>query len=162
VFGDHDAGFVRDAGIARAIGVGDTDAAWALNDRIPLFIRVPRAAGNGLIGERRRLAGQTDFAPTLLALLGVDPAALPYVGRNLLGVDDDSPLPRPYGDWRDSRYLSMAGRAGAVCYDATRQAAVDLRACAAADASARRARAVSRLIVVEDLQQRFLARSASQ
>lgn len=162
VFGDHDAGFARDAAIARAIGVGDTDAAWALNDRIPLFIRVPRASGNGLTGERQRLAGQTDLAPTLLALLGVDPAALPYVGRNLLGADDDSPLPRPYGDWADSRHLSMAGKEGAVCYDESSRQTVDLSACAAADSSARRARDVSRLLVVEGLQQRFLTRTVSK
>ena len=160
VFGDHDAGFVRDAAIARAMSVDDTGPAWALNDRVPLFIRVPRASGDGLKGERRRLAGQTDFAPTLLALLGVDPAPLPYAGRNLLGVDDDSPLPRPYGDWTDGRLLSMAGGAAVVCYDVARRAAVDRSACAAADASARRAHDASRLIVVEDLQQRFRARLA--
>ena len=58
-------------------------------------------------------AGQTDFAPTLLALLGIDAAPLPYVGRNLLGAPDDQPLLRPYGDWLDARHLFLAGAASA-------------------------------------------------
>lgn len=162
VFGDHDAGFARGPAIAESIGVGDTVAAWALNDRIPLFVRVPGASRGGLTGERGRLAGQTDLAPTLLALLGVEPAALPYVGRNLLGSGDDSPLLRPYGDWIDPGYLSLAGRGGAVCFDHAGQAAVDQSACATAEVLARRARDASRLVVVEDLQQRFLTRSVSK
>ena len=45
VFGDHDAGFARDASLARTIGIGTDGAAWTLNDRIPLFIRAGRAGG---------------------------------------------------------------------------------------------------------------------
>src|SRR5262249_42605767 len=70
VFGDHDAGFARDAAMARTMGIGADDAAWALNDRVPLFVRVP---GVELPHAVDRPAGQTDFAPTLLALLGIDP-----------------------------------------------------------------------------------------
>src|SRR5439155_27106079 len=39
VFGDHDAGFSRDAALARTIGLGSDDEAWMLNDRVPLVIR---------------------------------------------------------------------------------------------------------------------------
>src|SRR5439155_20035646 len=39
VFGDHDAGFSRDAALARTIGLGPDDEAWMLNDRVPLVIR---------------------------------------------------------------------------------------------------------------------------
>ena len=53
-------------------------------------------------------AGQTDFAPTLLALLGIDPARLPYLGRNLLGGPDDPPIVRPYGEWLDSTHLLLS------------------------------------------------------
>src|SRR5262245_60540129 len=89
VFGDHDAGFQR--------GTED-EPTWVMNDRIPLFVRVPKA-GDALRGVRDLSAGQTDFAPTLLALAGIDPAPLPFMGRNLLGAPDNPPIVRPFGDW---------------------------------------------------------------
>ena len=76
-----------------------------------------------LIGDRSMPAGQTDLAPTLLALLGIDPAPLPYLGRNLLGAADDRPVPRPYGDWLDASHLFLAGRGEASCYDLLRRLA---------------------------------------
>jgi phosphoglycerol transferase MdoB-like AlkP superfamily enzyme len=161
VFGDHDAGFARDAALARTIGIGADDIAWTLNDRVPFFIRTAggNAAAAGLAGERAQPAGQTDFAPTILSLLGVDASALAYVGRNLLAAPDDAPVPRPYGDWLDSRHLFFARGAASICVDAARRAAVDAAACAAADTIARRERDVSRLVVVDDLQERLRAPS---
>jgi phosphoglycerol transferase MdoB-like AlkP superfamily enzyme len=177
VFGDHDAGFARNAELARAIGIDGDTAAWTLNDRVPLFIRtggtgkVGGAAGAGgssgltesdarLIGERSRPAGQTDLAPTLLALLGIDPAPLPYLGRNLLGADLDRPVPRPYGDWIDASHLFLAGDAAPACYELHPRLAAATGTCAAEDTLARRARATSRLIVVDDLQQTLRSRLA--
>jgi len=175
VFGDHDAGFARNAALARAIGIDADSAAWTLNDRVPLFVRVGageargsgeadragRAAGSGLLtGERPRPAGQTDLAPTLLALLGIDPAPLPYLGRNLLGADLDRPVPRPYGDWIDASHLFLAGDAAPACFDLRPRLAATTDTCAAEDALARRARATSRLIVVDDLQQALRSRLA--
>jgi phosphoglycerol transferase MdoB-like AlkP superfamily enzyme len=166
VFGDHDAGFARDASLARTIGIGADSAAWTLNDRIPLFIRAGKAGGAGpegtmLAGVRDRPAGQTDFAPTLLALLGIDPAPLPYLGRNLLGAIDDRPVPRPYGDWLDASHLFLAGEGESSCHDLGRRLTVDPSACAAEDARARRARDLSRLIVIDDLQMRLRSRLAA-
>jgi len=176
VFGDHDAGFARDAALARTIGIGSGDAAWTLNDRVPLFIRAAgagRAGGAGapgaagrepsvdLAGDRSMPAGQTDLAPTLLALLGIDPAPLPYLGRNLLGAADDRPVPRPYGDWLDAHHLFLAGRGEASCYDLLRHLATAPSACAEQDARVRRVRDLSRLIVIEDLQQPLLLRLAA-
>jgi hypothetical protein len=114
-----------------------------------------------LIGARAMPAGQTDLAPTVLALLGIDPAPLPYLGRNLLGAADDRPVPRPYGEWLDATHLFVAGNADASCYDLRRRMLTAPSACAAEDGRARRARDLSRLIVIEDLQPQLRARLAA-
>ena len=162
VFGDHDAGFARDESLAALLGIrgpnaadaGANDvaaeAAWTLVDRVPLFIRAP-----GLRGVRAIPAGQTDMAPTLLALAGIDPAPLPYLGRNLLGPSDTGPVLRPYGDWIDAHHLFLTRGADHVCVDLERRLAAEREACRSADEVARRARDVSRLVVVDDLQQRI-------
>ena len=157
VFGDHDAGFARDATLARTIGIAGDDVAWTLNDRVPLFIRVGGAAAGDdrLSGARATAAGQTDVAPTLLSLLGVDAAPLPYVGRNLLGAPGEGPVPRPYGDWLDARHLFLARGAAPICYDLHARAPAPAADCASSAAAARRARDVSRLVVVDDLQARL-------
>ncbi|HKB11405.1 MAG TPA: LTA synthase family protein [Vicinamibacterales bacterium] len=163
VFGDHDAGFPQSATLARTIGIAPADIAWTLNDRIPLFIRLPSepAPTGPMRPERPRPgtmaipAGQTDFAPTLLSLLGIDAAPLPFVGRNLLGAPGDGPVPRPYGDWLDARHLLAAHGSMALCYDLASRRVVPTDACRASDALARRAREVSRMVVVDDLQQRM-------
>jgi lipoteichoic acid synthase len=154
VFGDHDAGFPRSAALARSLGIGSDEMAWALNDRVPLFIRLPgdnRAPGV-LSGARAQPAGQIDFAPTVLALLGIDPAPLPYLGRNLLAERDDVPVPRPHGDWLDASHLFLARGDASICYDVGRRDAAVLADCRRADAAARRVRELSRLIIVDDLQ----------
>ena len=163
VFGDHDAGFAQSAPLARAIGIDAGDAAWAMNDRVPLFIRLPAEAAGaaGLTGVRTAPAGQMDFAPTVLSLLGVDAAALPYLGRNLLGRADDAPVVRPYGEWLDARHLFFTHGSAPACYDVARRAQAAAAECRAADAVARRTRDLSRLIVVGDLQARLRARLAS-
>ena len=162
VFGDHDAGFAQTPAMAAAMHLGSDDAAWLLNDRVPWFIRLPTTAtGRGssrLAGDRTMPAGQTDFAPTLLALLGIDAARLPYVGRNLLGAPGDAPIVRPYGDWIDSRHAFFGRGAERVCVDVARRTAVDAGACAAGDGVALRTHDVSRLVVTEDLQERIADR----
>jgi phosphoglycerol transferase MdoB-like AlkP superfamily enzyme len=158
VFGDHDAGFPRDPTHAATIGIGTGGAAWEQNDRVPLLVKVPGQAGGRLSGALSLPAGQTDFAPTLLALLGIDPAPLPYVGRNLLGNPDDPPIPRPYGDWLDRTHLFISPATsdrGAACYALSIAAFADESACRATNEIARRARDIARLVVIEDLQQRL-------
>ncbi len=171
VFGDHDAGFARDPALSRTLGIGSGEPAWALNDRVPLFVRIGgagragqagEAGGHDLVGERSLPAGQTDLAPTLLALLGIDPAPLPYVGRNLLGAPGDQGVPRPYGDWLDASHLFLSRGADPVCYDVAGGSAVSAGDCRAADAPARRERELSRLVVIDDLQARLRAELAAR
>jgi phosphoglycerol transferase MdoB-like AlkP superfamily enzyme len=156
VFGDHDAGFVRTPALSRAVGIRDDDATWALNDRVPLFVRVPRERSPDLRGIRDLPAGQTDIAPTLLSLLGIDAAPLPYVGRNLLGAPGDTPVLRPYGEWIDRRHFFFTRGTTPDCRTLGHEppSADD---CVEADRDARRARDVSRTVVVGDLQQKLRA-----
>lgn len=80
------------------LGIDSDAASWELNGRVPFLLRLPTHTYVRPSGVRSIAAGQIDFAPTLLALLGIDPAPLPYGGRNLLGTPGASPVPRPYGD----------------------------------------------------------------
>jgi phosphoglycerol transferase MdoB-like AlkP superfamily enzyme len=158
VFGDHDAGFPRNAALAASIGIGSDAAAWELNDRVPLLVKLSGKGSARATGAVPLAAGQIDFAPTLLALLGIDPANLPYAGRNLLGDPGDQPVLRPYGDWLDRTHL-FTGRTtpdlGGTCYSLSRAAFDDDAACRARSAVAGRARNVSRLAIIDDLQQRL-------
>lgn len=157
VFGDHDAGFPHDGAMTAAIGLQPTDEAWALADEIPWFVRVPQLSATGAPTIDPRPAGQTDFAPTLLALLGIDPTPLPYMGRNLLGASDNPPVLRPYGDWLDRTHLFLAPNSSRAraCYALARGVFTDPRECADADGAARTATKVSRLVITGDLQQRI-------
>jgi phosphoglycerol transferase MdoB-like AlkP superfamily enzyme len=160
VFGDHDAGFAREPLIAQAIGVAPTEAAWSLADRVPLFVRLPGSQTAELASNAiPTTAGQTDFAPTWLALLGIDASSLPWVGRNLLGQADESPVPRPYGDWLDRTHLFLSGTSAAtrVCYALTTGGRADVAACSAANELARQEREISHLVITDDLQQQLRA-----
>ncbi len=153
VFGDHDAGFPRT--LATTIGVGVDDSRWELSDRIPLFIRLPqpRAPLSGVVPVA---AGQIDFAPTLLALMGIDPVRLPYMGRNLLGEPGDQPVLRPNGHWLNRAHLftpSAASGRERSCFALDTAGFVDAAVCRSDDEDSRRARDVARLVVTGDLQQ---------
>jgi hypothetical protein len=107
-----------------------------------------------------RPAGQSDFAPTLLSLFGIDAAPLPFLGRNLFGRPGDGPIVRPYGNWIDGSHMHIARGQGdrrPSCYDRASALPADERACDAAGGAARAARDVSRLVVADDLQQRLRA-----
>jgi membrane-anchored protein YejM (alkaline phosphatase superfamily) len=108
VFGDHDAGFTHSQGLATTVGIRSDDASWELNHRIPFIVKWPAHLSPHLTGAVPIAAGQTDFAPTLLALLGIDPSRLPYIGRNLLGRPADVPIVRPYAIGSTARTCSAA------------------------------------------------------
>jgi phosphoglycerol transferase MdoB-like AlkP superfamily enzyme len=156
VFGDHDAGFQRDPAIARRLGIDADTASWELNDRVPFLLKLPTHAHVRPNGVRSIAAGQIDFAPTLLALLGIDPAPLPYGGRNLLGTPGDPPVPRPYGAWLNDAHLFVGREVydrGRSCFALEKAAFVDDSGCYAPTGVARHARDVLRLVVTGDLQQ---------
>jgi phosphoglycerol transferase MdoB-like AlkP superfamily enzyme len=161
VFGDHDAGFAREAALARQIGVGADEAGWELADRIPLFIRPPHAPGQPAMADHivGIPAGQTDLAPTVLGLLGIDAGRLPYMGRNLLGNPGNPPIVRPFGDWIDREHLLISHSDDRrSCYSLAKRAFVDGAECADAETASREARDVSRLVILEDLQQEIRGR----
>jgi phosphoglycerol transferase MdoB-like AlkP superfamily enzyme len=157
VLGDHDAGLAWEEPLARTLGFGQHVFDWTMQDRVPLIIRVPGAGAP--VGEQTRIAGQTDLAPTLLALLGVDPADMPFVGRNLLGEPGSGPVVRPLGEWVDEAHLFVSPspeHPQGVCYELKKGEAVDLAACAEGSAAADLQRAMSATTVAYDLQDRLV------
>ncbi len=156
VWGDHDAGFPWRPEIATAMGESHDPEGWYMSQEVPLFIRVPGAPE--LRGERQTVAGHVDVAPTLLALLGVDPAPYAFVGRNLLGSPGDPPVVGEYGCWRDADLLFLQGDgslADGVCIDLTTMSRVAAETCAGGYSAARETVEVSSVVLDHDLQGRL-------
>jgi phosphoglycerol transferase MdoB-like AlkP superfamily enzyme len=153
VWGDHDAGFEWRPEIAAAMGVSADPAGWYLSQEVPLFVRVPGLSE--LTGERTVPAGHADIAPTLLALLGVDPAPYAFVGRNLLGTPGSGPVVGEYGCWRDDQLLFLQGDgslAGGRCLELATMKQEPTSRCAGGWEAARRTEAVSSMVLEHDLQ----------
>jgi arylsulfatase A-like enzyme len=153
IYGDHDAGLPSDPRFSRLVGLPDRSPGLSPADGVPLFIHVPGVAA--LQGERKLAAGLTDVAPTVLALVGIDPAGLPYVGRNLLGRPGDDPIVRPYGSWVDDRHFfvpDLSGAGDGQCQDAHTGATVPIAECRAEMESAAHEAEVSRRVTAYDLQ----------
>ena len=100
---------------------------------------------------------RTEAQVRFLGLLGIDPAGLPYIGRNLLGAAGDGPILRPYGEWIDSHHLFFTRGTALACFDLAGQP-VGGEACDRSDREAKRMREVSRLVVTADLQTTLRAR----
>lgn len=153
VTGDHSAGFQWSAELAHALGFGNDLAHWTLAERVPLVILVP-----GGRPERFDLpAGQIDLAPSLLGVLGVDAASLPYAGRNLFGNPGHEPVVRRDGSWIDADLLFLAkGKTtGTHCFDRATLGDLPLAACAPGSALAARQVEMSRRVREFDLQKRL-------
>ena len=153
VWGDHDAGLEWTPRLASLTGRRHDPAGWYLSQRVPLLIRVPGAAG--LAGESDLPAGHQDVAPTVLALLGVDPAPFPFVGRNLLGSPGTGPVVGEYQCWQDGGHLFLQGSGrleDGDCVEVPGLREVEPAACAAGFEDARRQVEVSRLVLEHDLQ----------
>jgi phosphoglycerol transferase MdoB-like AlkP superfamily enzyme len=162
LWGDHDAGFEWRPAIARALGTSNDAAGWYLSQQVPLLIRVPglTAPTEGL----SRPAGHADVAPTLLALLGVDPGPYAFTGRNLLGSPASGPVVGEYRCWRDATHLYL-NRGPLVtdgeCIGLESMTRVEPEACSDGFEAVRREVAVSRLVLEHDLQQQ-LGKSLSE
>jgi len=153
IWGDHDAGFEWRPDIASVMGVPDDSAGWYLSQEVPVFIRVPGA--EALRGERIVPAGHADVMPTLLALLGVDPAPYALIGRNLLGTPGDGPVVGEYGCWRNARHLYLQGGGSledGLCLETPTMRMLPSSACGRGFERARQIEAVSALVLKHDLQ----------
>ncbi len=152
IWGDHDAGFPWRSEIAAAMDATHDAAGWYLSQEVPLFIKVP---GHDFRGERDVPAGHADVAPTLLALLGVDPAPYAFIGRNLLGEHGDGPVVGEYGCWRDSIHLFLQGNGAlddGTCIELPTMVKVPNANCRRGFYEARRTEEVSSLVLEYDLQ----------
>jgi len=153
IWGDHDAGFPWRSEIAAAMGATHDAAGWYLSQEVPLFIKVP--SSDFLRGERAVPAGHADVAPTLLALLGVDPSPYAFVGRNLLGEDAERPVVGEYGCWRNSTHLFLQGDGSlddGACIELATMAPVSSADCQGGYREARRIEEISSLVLEHDLQ----------
>ncbi len=154
LWGDHDAGFGYDPQLAELAGIRSDIVGWKLADAVPLMIRVPGLPGRVL----DRPAGHVDVAPTVLALLGIDPAGYAFVGRNLLGVPGSGPVLGDHDDWSDGEllFLPQGGEGDeGECWSIAARERVNESACAASEAAARAERRASTAVLDHDLQQRL-------
>lgn len=156
LWGDHDAGFEWRPEIAELVGRPADAAGWYLSQQVPLLISAPGIEPP--TGEVNVPAGHVDVAPTLLALLGIDPAPLAMIGRNLLGAPGTGPVIGEYRCWRDDRHLYL--RRGPQLEDGQCVAlgalqTVPVAECADGFDAARRAVEISTTVLEHDLQQRL-------
>lgn len=153
VWGDHDAGFEWSRETAAALGARPDAVGWYLSQQVPLFVLAPGI--EGLSGEWRLPAGHVDVAPTVLALLGIDPADTAFVGRNLLGDPGDGPVVGEYRCWRTSSRLFLQGGMrldDGRCFELPSLAPLPSSACAEGFAAAAEQARVSETVLEFDLQ----------
>jgi phosphoglycerol transferase MdoB-like AlkP superfamily enzyme len=158
LWGDHAAGITWDSTLAEIAGRGYSQVDFYNVDEVPFIVRLPNAT---LRGERTTRCGLSDVPPTLLALLGVDPANLAFIGRNLLGNPGDGPVVRGYGAWfyRDLLYQPLGATfEQGICYNVETMQRVDLERCRAGSILAREQLAVSHDILEHDLQRELSLR----
>lgn len=153
LWGDHDAGLEWNQDLARTAGEPFDAAGWYLSQRVPLIIRVPGRPD--LTGIRRVAAGQQDVAPTVLALLGVDPAPYAFIGRNLLGSAATDPVIGEYGCWQDGELLYLRRGptlAEGECYRLEGLERIPPDGCRQGFLAAERQQEASRAVLEHDLQ----------
>jgi phosphoglycerol transferase MdoB-like AlkP superfamily enzyme len=151
VYGDHRAFWEAVPQLPRLAGIPADDAyrTWALERRVPLLIRLPRAEGAGTIADA---GGQLDIPPTVLGLLGVPSGGEVMLGRDLLAPGN------PLVVFRDGSVI--AGRFAAIesseprqrgCFDIRSGARTDCAALNGARRMAREQMEISDLVIRGDL-----------
>jgi phosphoglycerol transferase MdoB-like AlkP superfamily enzyme len=87
IYGDHQAPFNRDnQELKRFLGYGDgsiDDYQWFAMQKVPMLIHLPKETKTGVI---ETVAGHVDLFPTILGLMGEDPARYPLLGHDLLDL----------------------------------------------------------------------------
>ncbi len=153
IWGDHDSGLHQIHQFTGYIGTEYTPLGRFLADRVPFAIWVPGAEAPR--GRREIVAGHLDIAPTLMALLGIDPAGYAYLGRNLLGTPDAYPVVHPRGAWTDGERVYLDGEEGGSghgCWSATTLEELPASRCEEGNREARRLLDVAEQVLVHDLQ----------
>ncbi|MCP4203991.1 MAG: LTA synthase family protein [bacterium] len=160
IWGDHASGLNRDQDFVDYFGL-ERPAKKFLFGRVPFMIWLP--PDRSLRRLETAPAGQVDIAPTLLALMGVDPGDLALMGRNLLQESIRGRVVHPQGRWVDSEHLYLsqfADRAGA-CWTSTTRRAVPIPRCEAGSEDAERQLEVVFLVLQHNLQAEMSRRLAS-
>ena len=119
---------------------------------VAILVRDVVIVGGGL--AYHYMVGRYDMAPTLLGLMGIDSAPLPFMGRNLLGSPTADVIVRPNGGWTDGR-LFFDGETTNPARRCDDIAAHDIRPieeCERGAVDAALKREVSRLVLGYDLQ----------
>jgi phosphoglycerol transferase MdoB-like AlkP superfamily enzyme len=163
VWGDHDAGLEWTPELAALTGHPHDPAGWYLSQRIPLLIRLPDPVHQGRVFDLP--AGHQDVAPTVAALIGVDPRSLAWMGRNLLGRPGDAPVVGEYQCWRTRDRLFLQGDGtldGGSCRSLPDLGELPAAACAPGFEDARRQIEVSRMVLEHDLQQEITNRLSNE
>jgi phosphoglycerol transferase MdoB-like AlkP superfamily enzyme len=154
LWGDHSSGLLREERWVEHFDLADSGAERFQFRRVPLLVWVPGT--EDLRGRIDRPAGQMDIAPTLLALLGGDPRAEPFLGRNLLGAPGETPVVHPQGSWitEDLLYLNPREDVETVrCWNPQSLRPQKAAACRAVNPQARRQIEISEMILEHDLQE---------
>ena len=153
LWGDHGSGLRRGKIPETKVFADNSNLNQLLRNRVPVAIWVP---------DRERQAqqidiqaGQIDFAPTLLALLGVDPQPLAFLGRNLLNSPRAKPIVHPHGNWLtdDLAYLSK-GKSfeEGACFGVKSMQRISVAKCQSANRQAVRELEISSQLLAHDLQ----------
>lgn len=154
VWGDHDAGFEWTAEVAALMGVSDDQSGWYDSQRVPLVLLAPDRLG--LKGVIERPSGHIDVAPTVAALLGIDPAPLAWMGRNLLGSPGNEPVIGEFGCWTDEVNVFLQGDGtlgGGQCLDRMTLELEPEDSCQNAFDTAAQRIQISRTVLHHDLQE---------
>ncbi|MFQ5526418.1 MAG: LTA synthase family protein [Thermoanaerobaculia bacterium] len=151
IWSDHGSGLERNPHFVDYFGL-DSPGAKFLFRRVPFVVRLPD--DRQLVGSYDFPAGQVDIAPTLLGLLGLDPAKLALMGRNLLASGVGGLVVHPQGRWIDGDwiYLSQFADLDSGCWSTRELRRVDPRHCRSGTAEAEEQLAVVSLMLERDLQ----------